>query len=190
VGGPPGCPDCKRYSPGARYGCDHYNYWQMLKAALDAKGLKRIGSGGFRATWLSKDGKWVYKVPYCSSGYDDNIIEYRSWQDRAYLMGVRWQAEGEEWKRVHTPIGHRICRCKLAPSGILVMEYVRGSGRHDEFEIVQDDRSMEDEREVMHALMNMDDAQGGVCRDGRFRVYDYSGQTEILDPGLSNMMAL
>lgn len=193
---PSGCQRCRNFVPNYwdETHCSHKEHFGKIEHEFVARGLQRLGSGGSRAGYLSKNKLWVYKVPHNRYGYEDNIYEYRSWRDRALLRArvQTWVTSTQSYIERPESIGHRIARCRLHPSGVLVMENMRNARGwgHGKDGRIKMDPSLDREPGVDEALDHIDGGQGGLNRNGVYQLYDYTHNTEIDDPALSDMMAL
>ena len=125
---------------------DQHERSHELQRILVNRGLTYLGMGTNRVTYLSQSGKYVYKVP---------------------LNGWGWQAnrrEAELWSK-HVKGGSffhgKLARCKLAPSGILVMELVK-TRVHEE--------------DLPEWATYIDCAQVGYNHQGQLVAYDYGDQ--------------
>lgn len=108
------------------------------------RGLTYLGSGSNRAVYVSPSGRYVYKVPINAWGVDANIREHQLFR--------------------HKTLNHptitpdRAARCRLAPSGVLVMELVRTDHRF---------------KSPPSWAMNVDGGQVGLNREDKWVAYDY-----------------
>ena len=111
---------------------------------MKSRHLEYLGSGRTRAVYrLWPGGKWVLKVPLDEWGLFDNASEARQWKGEGSCL-----------------YKHQMARCRLLPSGCLLMEYVVP---------------------VTHSFMELpswtysvDCFQVGTTSDGRLVAYDYS----------------
>jgi len=197
---PAGCKECDTFLPDYWEGvecCQHRKYFESLYEEMRRRGLQYLGYGASRQTFKSLNGQWVFKVPRNRNGYGDNHFEYRAWKDREHLMGYDVKRVGVPgaivYQRTPVHIGHRVTRCRLAPSGILVMERIEGAGEYGkgtEGMLKMEPTMAQLEPLVVGAMGNIDGVQGGMGRSGRFQLYDFTHNTEIDDPLLSGIMAL
>ncbi len=182
---PQGCAGCLKVVPGSldeysyAVSCSHKDHFDAIAKSFLARGLHEVESGSFRRCFHSKNGQWVYKVPGNSIGYVDNYFEACAWKERANLR--RSYMAGQS-------IGHRIARCRLHPSGVLVMERVSRPGRHFDGAVRLDSTLRGDP--AWPAIEGIDSCQGGLDRQGIFRLYDYTHWVHIVDPIPASMMAL
>lgn len=84
----------------------------QMKQALMERGLRYLGSGCGRDVFMSKSGRYVYKIPRSYSGICQNQSEADMFRRKKLSA------------RPHLTPEH-FARCRLAPSGILVMEAVK-----------------------------------------------------------------
>lgn len=144
-------PDCK---PSL---CDVHRFLGPLRDAVERlPGVTalNLNDGCSRIVYLSKSGRFVYKVPRSKRGLEDNDFEAQAWKHR-----------DEAKTKCGNLVGDFLARCRMAPSGVLVMEYLdedfakmpkRGSPERPWF------------------LNSIDDDQGGMSRDGRYLLFDYA----------------
>jgi hypothetical protein len=187
---PRGCMEC--YIPAAarkatcaccpptRSTCMHVEHFSSIKTDFDKRGFFYVGCGGSRTTYSRKGSNYVYKVPSDRYGYLDNWFESLVWQERAHL-------------RAHNiPMGDRIARCSMLPSGVLVMEKMENA-RHWAHSIemaTQIDPTLANDPATT-AFYDIDGGQGGFDRNKHFRLYDYTHGTHLVeDPALAQMMAI
>jgi hypothetical protein len=136
---------------------DRQRALDLLRTAAKS-GLKRLGRGCFRQTYLSPSGKFVYKVPIDQYGLRCNRREHELFRKRG-----RGTASG---------VGRdKLARCRLAPSGVLVMELVTPSIYC--FKRQQSPTIEEDPPRWSHGI---DTGQVGKARDGQWKAFDYGDE--------------
>lgn len=130
----------------------------LMKIANERRDWKLLGAGCFRQTYLSPSGKFVYKVPVDQFGFLSNRREHDLYRDPS-----RDTASG---------LGRdKLARCRLSPSGVLVMELVKPSvACHKRY----GSPSIEEEPPVWSDAI--DSAQVGKARDGEWKVFDYGNE--------------
>ncbi len=174
---PLGCAECKIDRAGRwSWPCGHSKHFRDIRWELERRGNRFLGAGSYRATYESKNKRWVYKVPLEASGYQDNYFESLAWKERKNLYS------GSVW------IGERVARCRMLPNGVLVMERMKHAGSHG-YESWQADQTLQGTA-MNEALGQIDGCQGGIARDGSFRLYDYTHWIHIKDPVTPGMWAL
>ena len=144
------------------------NYKQLdehakaLRALAEQRGWKKIGSGAYRDTFLSPSGRFVYKVPHAGFAIYSNRREH------------------ELFRGLHNTDGgynkldrRRFARCRLAPSGILVMELVRPPREHRH---VNGHAQRTTKRRPPRWADVLDKAQVGLNREQRWVAYDYGNE--------------
>lgn len=152
----------------------------VLHKEMITRGLHLLGSGCSRAAFKSPSGKFVYKVPINSMGITVNLFESRMYRaqkdDKIVPMGC------ERYDNLRD----RIAPCRLHRSGILVMELVKAGYHWISHFADYTSRTvlpgLPDETltfEDIDALSCIDGAQGGVARDGKFKLYDYGAGTLV-----------
>jgi hypothetical protein len=105
-----------------------------------------LACGSGRAVYVSPSGRFVYKVPLNTFGYDANLREHQIFRHKDLKHPVL------------TP--ERAARCRLAPSGVLVMEMVRTGWR-------------EPPKPLPAWRWEIDQGQIGLNRAGNWVAYDY-----------------
>lgn len=127
---------------------DSRRFHRIQKDIIEA-GFTYLHQGAGRAVYLSRSGQFVYKVPLNAWGLEANLREHQIYRH-------------PERDR---PIEHsRVARCRLAPSGVLVMELVRIGTRKERAEHLP-----------MWAT-EIDSEQVGWNRAGHPVAYDYGGE--------------
>lgn len=163
--------------------CQHTEHLIAIREEFTRRGYRWMGSGGSRETFTpSKASPYVYKVPLNQDGFYDNYYETLASmeRDRLYATGPR-----------DCKVGHRVARCSLHASGVLVMEKLsdaRTWGYRHIHDAIKEDPTLEND-EAEACLWNMDGGQGGFDRNGKFKLYDFTHGTRI-DNTVSNMEAL
>ena len=134
---------------------------ELLKVAYNAqseKGWKLLGIGVFRHTYLSPSGKFVYKIPFDQYGFSCNRTEHQLYRDRH--------------RAPYSGLGRdKLARCRLAPSGVLVMELVKPHIMN-----IKRHSSPGTEQEPPEWSHKIDTAQVGLARDGQWKVYDFGNE--------------
>jgi hypothetical protein len=126
--------------------------FQQIQRQFIDRGLTHIGQGSGRAVYLSPSGMFVYKVPLHEFGLQANKREHQIYR--------------------HPEINHgylskdRVARCRLAPSGVLVMELVR----------TVDSRGARLASNLPEWAYHVDSFQVGTNRAGQAVAYDYGGE--------------
>ena len=108
--------------------------------------LALLGEGRHRRGYLSRNSKYVYKVPMMMDGLIDNHRE-------AHVSRV---SRKEDFYG-----GVQFARCRLGPRGILIMEYVKPADWGDDF------------NPLPAWVGRVDCCQVGHTADGRLVAYDY-----------------
>lgn len=120
-------------------------YQQIQRQFID-RGLTLVGHGSGRTVYLSQSGRFVYKVPVGNHGLIANQREHEIYRHPE--------------KAPHFLPRERVARCRLAPSGVLVMELVRT-------------RPWNDFLAIPEWAAYVDNYQVGTNRENRIVAYDY-----------------
>lgn len=165
--------------------CQHTEHLNRVREEFHRRNYRWLGVGAFRETFTpSKASPYVYKVPLNQDGFYDNYYEALASMERDRLYST-YNYRGIQ------KIGHRVARCSLHASGVLVMEKLRdpatyGNGLIDR--AVTNDPSLDNDL-AANCLWDMDGGQGGFDRNGKFKLYDFTHGTKI-DNTVSNIEAL
>jgi hypothetical protein len=153
-------PNAYRFSDPKK--CPEHRYLIPLREYFDKNYvLLNDLDGCSRAAYLSNNRRYVYKVPRSKIGVNDNAFEARAYRSRDKVT-----------TKAGYPLGQFLARCRLAACGVLVMEYLEES--HP-----KQPRWGTPERPSY--LEFADGGQGGVARDGTFKLFDYSVGVQIGD---------
>jgi hypothetical protein len=129
-----------------------------LEKLASARGLKLLGEGAFRKTYLSSSGKFVYKIPTSEDGFRCNEREHQLY---------RKKNKDNYGRLTHA----QIARCRLSKSGILVMELVKPSKTCYKGYKAE---SVDLEPPPWAGLI--DSSQVGLNRDGNWVAFDYGNE--------------
>jgi hypothetical protein len=136
--------------------CEPSPVHDQIRDDFENRKLRFIGMGGRRATYLSPSGKFVYKVPINLMGVRDNKREHELY---------RTKEEATYWPH------ERLARCRLAPSGVLVMEVVSPTTRNNQG--CNYVNKTEDRPDDWISKRWVDGQQYGKNRAGNWVAYDY-----------------
>ncbi len=121
---------------------------KIAKGLFDS-GLRAVGYGGMRVTFMSRNGRHVYKVPKNAAGLESNESEAKRSREGWPQLRKLFEDFGPE----------KLARCRMAPSGVLVVEKVDVHGFVD--------------RRQNKWVSAIDANQVGVGRGGMPVAYDY-----------------
>lgn len=145
----------EEYSRNYREKQDRCN--RLIEVAVQ-RGWKMLGTGMYRNTYISPSGKYVYKVPHNPDGIGCNEREHA-------LFRIKEKKGYAGLER------HQYARCRLAPSGILVMELVKPYFMSDKANgSPTTDQPPPDWAEMI------DTGQVGLNREGNWVAYDYGNE--------------
>lgn len=175
------CPSCGSTGSGCGHSsrnrsCQHEKHFVAMKTWLKDHGFSHVGAGSFRSTWERSVGsKFVVKVPHGHDGYCDNYFEALAWMEQPKVL-----ARSSISPNVLGAIGHRIARCSMHPSGLLVMEKLKDANNWswDKLECMRRDESLNADRAAQF-IWGMDGGQGGFDPTGRFKLFDFTHRAEI-----------
>ena len=126
--------------------------WDQIRQQFVDRGLVTIGQGSGRRVFLSPSGRFVFKVPLQEWGLRANQREHQIY---------RYPKMGPDYLN-----RKRCARCRLAPSGVLVMELVR-TGNAVGARLAED---------LPDWALRVESYQVGTNRAGDQVAYDFGGE--------------
>lgn len=117
--------------------------YDSFKTHLHMTGWMHVGGGSFRTVYGR--GKWVIKIPYCTDGALDNLMEAKAWR---------------KYKGKPTSLGLLLAPCRLLPNGCLLMASV------------ETHRGIPSWKKDIEGIQVLDKCQAGLYK-GRVVAYDF-----------------